>query len=605
MSARSVLREVFGHESFRPGQERAIEALLSGRDVQVLLPTGGGKSLCYQVPAVVAARQGRGPTLVISPLIALMEDQVTSLRRRGVACEMLHSALPTDERRALFDRARRAAVFYVSPERVALAGFRRWLARTDVPFVAIDEAHCVAEWGHDFRPEYRHLGVLRELLGVPTIALTATATPAAMADVRTSLGLRDPVVVQGSFRRPNLHFSVELHEGDRARTDRLIELLEAEGLGRDPERGRVVVYAATRKRVKDVAELLRKSGFRAGWYHAGRTDNARARAQEAFEQGRHAVLVATTAFGMGIDQPDVRLVVHVQAPGSLEAWYQQAGRAGRDGLPARAVLLYGPGDAVTQARIRGDQPHPGAVEGWKALQAFVYGSDCRQRAIERWFGAEAGEPCGHCDACDAPGAVEEAVVTARDRLAARRRVRIERARAEAAVSLDASQRDLVVAFVDALPKPLGKTLVAAGLRGGRSQRARRARVDQNPHFGALTGVPERAIVTAIDELLEEGRLVRRGRKYPTVWIPEKRIRPRTTTPRRPAVVGLAAALRAFRTREARRRRWRAYQVFTNATLDALVERRPTTLSELGEVPGIGPKRLERFGEALLELVRSA
>lgn len=604
MTARAVLREVFGHDDFRPGQDRAVEALLAGRDVQVLLPTGGGKSLCYQVPAILAARAGRGPTLVVSPLIALMEDQVGALRRRGVAAELLHSALPAADRRGVLERARRAAVLYVSPERVALAGFRRWLARADVPFVAIDEAHCIAEWGHDFRPEYRELGVLAAL-GAPVVALTATATPRVMAEIRDSLGLRDPVIVRGSFRRPNLALSVELHEGDRARTERLVELLEARGLGRDPSAGRAVVYAATRKRVKDVADALRKRGFRAGWYHAGRTDGARARAQEAFEEGRHAVLVATTAFGMGVDHPDVRLVVHVQAPGSLEAWYQQAGRAGRDGAPAAAVLLYAPGDAVTQARLRGQDPAPGALEGWKALQGFVYGVECRQRAVERWFGAEPEAPCGRCDVCRDREGVRQAVSRARDRLEARREERTRRIRREAAVRLDAHQRDLVVAFVDALAKPLGRTLVAAGLRGSRARRARRVGIAANPYFGALAGLPERAILEAIDALLEEGRLARRGRKYPTVWIPEKRVRP--AAPRRPKAPagGLAAALRAFRTREARRRRWKAYQVFTDATLEALVARRPASVDELAAVPGIGPKKVERFGEALLELVRSA
>ncbi len=602
--AQGVLRSVFGHSGWRAGQGQAARAFLEGRDVDVVLPTGGGKSVCDQVPAGVLARRGQGLTLVVSPLVALMEDQVAALVRRGVAAAAVHRSMPHPQRKAVLDGIRDLALLYVSPERVASAAFRRRLRDAGVARVAVDEAHCISEWGHDFREEYRALGVLKRELGVPVMALTATATPRVVDEIRASLGLVDPVSVRGSFGRPNLALSVEHVPGDKARYERLVALLEAEALGRDPGRGRVVVYAATRARVRDVGQALKKSGFRAGFYHAGRTDAARADVQEAFEQGRHLVVVGTTAFGMGIDQPDVRLVVHVQAPGTLEAYYQQAGRAGRDGRPARCVLLYAPADALTHARIRGASAHPGAEQGFKALQGYVYGQECRQAALVRWFTGAAGAPCGRCDVCTDPGAVARAVDAARERLSDARAARVAKARAVDAIVLDDPQLDVIVAFVGAMKKPLGRATVAGGLRGSKAKSLRRAKMEGNPHFGALAGVPERAVIRAIDDLLEAGRLVRKGQKYPTVWLPEKRVRPASSEkPARARVTGLAAALRNFRSREARRRRIKPFQVFQNAVIDAIVARRPATPAELLEIEGMGSTRMMRYGSQILELVR--
>ena len=600
-----VLREVFGHAAFREGQRLAIQGTLAGRDVQVLLPTGGGKSVCYQVPAVVRAARGEGLTLVVSPLIALMEDQVASLRQRGVAAEVLLSGVSWADQRAIMDRAASAALLYVSPERVGVKRFRAWLSKIQLAAVAVDEANCISEWGHDFRKDYLGLGVLKESFSLPTMALTATATPRVLEEIRNSLGMRAPLRIAGSFRRPNLSMWVELHEGDKIRVERLIALLEERGLGRDAGAGRVVVYAATRKRVKAIGAALKRAKIRAGTYHAGRTGLARERAQGAFLEGRVPVLVATTAFGMGIDQPDVRLVAHLQAPGSLEAYYQQAGRAGRDGAPADCVMLYSPGDSLTQRRLRGETPTPGAEAGWKALQDYIYGTRCRQAAIDLYFQGLAGPPCGICDVCADAGRVYQAVDGARERLDARRARRVAKRAEEDAVILDAPQLDAVVSFVEGLRKPVGKTLVAQGLRGSHSKRTKRAKLQDNPWFGALKGVPERAIVRAVDGLLDAKRLAPRGRKYPTVWIPDKRVRPATPKKKavsKPAPRGLTGALKAFRRAQARKRRWRAYQVMTDATIDGIVAARPRDLEALGAVKGMGPKRIAKFGEAILDLV---
>ncbi|MCO4746049.1 MAG: RecQ family ATP-dependent DNA helicase [Proteobacteria bacterium] len=593
--ARDVLAEAFGHSEFRRGQEAAVQAVLDGRDATVLLPTGGGKSACFQVPAVALFRAGQGLTLVVSPLIALMEDQVSALRERGIPAAALHSSMSWDEQRAVLSGADELALLYVSPERLAVKRFRSFLSRHRLARAAVDDAHCVSEWGHDFRKPYRQLAVLKHELGLPVVALTATATPEVLDDIRTSLDLDDPVHVQGSFLRPNLTLSVELHKGDKARTERAKQLLE--GIGE----GRAVIYAATRKRVTALAKDLKTRSRRVAHYHAGRTDGARAKAQADFESGKARVIVATTAFGMGIDQPDVRLVLHVQSPGTLEAYAQQAGRAGRDGQPARCVLLYSAGDKRTHERIRGSRPTPGQVQGWKALADYIYATDCRESRLAAHFGEQA-PPCGRCDACASGDQVVDQVQAARKAVREKRTETRERRQEEDAVSLTAEQEQLVLDFVEALKKPLGVTTVAKGLRGSRAKAVTRKGVARNPHHGALKAIPERSLVREISRMLSEGKLAKRGRKYPTVWIPEKRVRPVRTTPRVRRASSdppLVAALKRFRTREARRLRWKPYQVFTNETMGLIADGRPSSLVELESVKGMGPKRIRRFGEGIL------
>ena len=600
-TAASVLHDVFGYQEFRPGQREAIEAFDAGRDAVVVLPTGGGKSVCFQLPAILRRRRGLGPTLVVSPLIALMDDQVQALDDLFIPSIALHSANREEDWRAQRDRARASTLIYVSPERLKSAGFRRWLQGIGLSAAAVDEAHCVSAWGHDFRPDYLALDVLKREFDVPVIALTATATVRVMQEVAKTLELRDPVIVRGDFSRPNLAFSVELIQSDKARAARVVDLV------RSVRSGRVVVYSSTRKRVQALHKALRAAGLKAGYYHAGRSDSARANAASAFESGKTPVLVATTAFGMGIDRPDVRLVVHASAAGSLAAYYQQAGRAGRDGEPARCALLYSSVDAVTHARLRGKRPSPGAVAGWEAMQDYVFGTRCRQQLIVEYFAGEADAACGTCDVCRGPDEVVASVQASRSEHRERQDARTAKKKADASFDLTEEQLAVAIDFVGHLRKPLGKALIAKGLRGSTAKAVKRKGLAKNPRYGELKVVPESSLLDALEQLLVDGRLVRKGRKYPTVWLPDKAVRKERdpdAPPRRkrPEATGLRGALMAYRTSEARRKRWKPYQVFTNATLDAIVAARPRTRTALLEIRGMGPKRVTSFGARILELV---
>ncbi|MCA9521901.1 MAG: ATP-dependent DNA helicase RecQ, partial [Myxococcales bacterium] len=520
-----VLQEIFGYPSFRQGQRAAIDALLSGRDVQVLMPTGGGKSLCYQIPAIVQRALGKGPTIVISPLIALIDDQVDSLRRVGVDALSIHSAQTPDERRANERRIGDATLVYLSPERFGSERFRRVVRAADPSFVVVDEAHCISEWGHDFRPAYRRLCLLKEELAVPTMALTATATRRVLEDIAQNLELRRPALVETPFHRPNLEFGVEHHRGNKARSARLLELLEELDLGRDVARGRVVVYATSRKRAKEMATELKGAGYRADYYHAGRTDGARERVLQRFDEGNRPILVATCAFGMGIDYPDIRLVCHVQAPLSLEAYYQEAGRAGRDGGSSRCVLLYSAIDGRLQSMIRKREPNAVADETWRALTDYVFSLRCRQQHFRAHFTGDSGEACGICDVCSSSSEVASMVGTTRARTSRERREREVKQAAEREVELEAAQLEQIVCFIDALRRPLGRRYVAQGLRGSKGRAVVRKRLDSNPAYGTLRGIPELAIFAGIDRLLSAGRLVPKGKKYPTLWIADKPVRP--------------------------------------------------------------------------------
>ncbi|HUR95974.1 MAG TPA: ATP-dependent DNA helicase RecQ [Gemmatimonadales bacterium] len=344
------LRERFGLEAFRPGQREGALAVLEGRDLVAVMPTGAGKSLCFQLPALLL----EGTTVVVSPLIALMKDQVDGLRARGIAAAAVHSGLLPQERASIEEAlaAGRLALIYVAPERLGSSTFREALRRAHPSRLIVDEAHCISQWGHDFRPDYRRLAAFRAELDVPAAAFTATATPEVRADIATQLGLHDPLELVTGFERPNLTLAVETCRSRDDKASALDRLVAEVGLPG-------IVYAATRKGVELWADFLSGRGLRVGRYHAGLSDEARSLAQDEFLGGRLDAIVATNAFGMGVDKPDIRFVAHAELPGSVEAYYQEAGRAGRDGLPSRCTLLFSPADVRTQEFfLAGANPSP-------------------------------------------------------------------------------------------------------------------------------------------------------------------------------------------------------------------------------------------------------
>ena len=372
-----LLETHFGYDRFRGAQEEAVRAILQGRDVLVLMPTGGGKSLCYQIPALLLD----GLTLVVSPLISLMKDQVDALVARGIAATFINSSLPAAEAEARLARAARGELklLYVAPERFDADAFRRMLPRLNVRLLAVDEAHCISEWGHGFRPSYLRLGRVRESLRCPVIALTATATPGVREDVLAHLGLRRPVILTRGFDRPNLGWHV-IAARDTAEKDRL--MTRALRGCRD---GAAIVYAPTRKAVDAIADLLNRAGVPAAAYHGGASAQDRQHIQDDFVRGHRRVIVATSAFGMGIDKPDVRLVLHFAMPASVESYYQEAGRAGRDGACARCVLLHAYADRFTHEFLI-EQAHPSA----QAVRA-VWAALCRMNGARDVLRCEAAE----------------------------------------------------------------------------------------------------------------------------------------------------------------------------------------------------------------------
>lgn len=588
-----LLRLHWGFDALRPMQEESIRANLDARDSLVVLPTGAGKSLCYQLPAMMR----EGLDVIVSPLISLMKDQVDGLISRGCPAVALHSGLTPEEQteaeRAI--EAREVRMVFAAPERLLTSRMRAILRRAKPASIVVDEAHCISHWGHDFRPEYRRLTDLKQT--VPDAAwhaFTATATERVRTDIARQLGLRDPAILVGDCDRPNLVYRVLPRVSGR---EQLLEIVKRH------EGRAVIVYCISRKDTETMAAWLTDQGVQASAYHAGLSATARQRVQDRFMQERLQVVVATVAFGMGIDRSDVRCVIHMAMPKSVEHYQQEAGRAGRDGLEAECTLLYSSADVSNwrrlmqhAARENGDaSPPQHQIELLDHMRRFCSTMTCRHRALAAYFGQAFDKPnCGACDIC-----LEECEVVADSVVVAQK----------------------ILSCVARLRVGFGAAHIGDVLRGANKERIRRLGHDALSVYGLMAGTPSSAIQSYIDQLCDQGALERTTDEMPVVRLTEcsgEYLRgERPVTLRSPRVAQTRAEskasgadwegvdrdlfdrLRSLRREISQERAIPAYLVFDDATLREMARRRPATRDALLEVKGVGQRKLEEFGDAFL------
>jgi len=609
------LSEQFGFAKFRPGQEEVIRAVLAGRDAMTVMPTGQGKSLCYQLPATLLP----GLTLVISPLIALMQDQVASLKQRNIKAAAFHSGLTGSEKHRVIQdlNQKRLQLLYLAPERMQHEGFLQLLRSLWVSLLVVDEAHCISQWGHDFRPDYLKIGRLRqELTNPPCLALTATATSRVQTDLCKRLSLRDPLKLVAGFRRPNLALSV------RPCQSRQEKLAALERLVRETEKGTILVYCATRRAVEEVAEWLGQSHQSVGYYHAGLSDEERQLVHDDFRRGTVRILAATNAFGMGIDKSDVRLVVHFDIPGSVEAYYQEVGRAGRDGRPAACVLLFHERDLATQEyfiQLAAKDPEGAErAERMKTLLQEMLGyvsvPTCRQLSILDYFSDEAERalgPCGLCDRCVAPVRQPSREVS----------------------HDDAASAKAILETVSWCRGRFGVSRIVEMLRGSRSKAMQASGAEDCPTYGACRARSKLSMTSLVKDLIASGYLQVEGTEYPTIDVthkgreilhgigaldlrqaeePQPNVSAMKPSYQRAAsVVVLRASpadpqlyerLRQLRTELAEEEGVAAFIIFHDKTLKAIAGHKPVTSAALMEIPGIGALKVERYGRRVLAVV---
>jgi len=596
-----TLRSLFGLDQFRPGQEEILQAVLEGRDVLAVMATGSGKSLCYQLPAVAAGKR----CLVISPLISLMNDQVAKLDLLNIPAAATHSAQADNGQDSALSAwaERRLNLYYVSPERVAMPDFLSFLKKNRPDYVAVDEAHCIAQWGHDFREDYRALGRLKKELGCSVIAVTATATPEVQKEIVASLALQSPLVRVHGFYRPNLKFRARMIGGKKKRSVEILNFLQ------NLTEGAAIVYCGTRKYVDQLTELLRRHHLPAHSYHAGLESSVREESHRRFREDPRVVIVATNAFGMGVDRPDVRAVIHAQMPGCLEAYYQEAGRAGRDSQESDCLLFFG-GDDVALHDFFIQQSisslPQGDRESWKnhregmlrLMQRYSYSQTCRQEMMMDYFGDREPltEGCRSCDNCQETESL----------------------------SLSPQLKEDIRKILSGIARfraPFGKGVLADCLLGRTTDKGSFYQHDQLSTFGILKEKKRVELISLIDLLIRQGYIEQNGFKFPTLSLTEagtdvmrdkkeptlpKQFFERKVEERKSEVLQehseLWETIRQWRAQKAKEKKVPPYTLFWDRTIDDLCRRKPQTLEELPDVFGLGERKCAAFGKELLAVM---
>ena len=590
-TSQTVLQNVFGYQQFRQGQQEVIEATLAGKDTLVIMTTGGGKSLCYQVPALCL----EGITLVISPLISLMKDQVDQLLTNGIEAGYLNSSQTLEEQRAIEQKALsgQLKLLYLSPEKVMTQGFYHFISHCKISFIAVDEAHCVSQWGHDFRPEYTLLGNLRNTFpNIPLMALTATADPTTRADILLHLRLNNPHTYLGSFDRPNIRYTGQ-------EKFKPMEQLAKFIAGQKGKSG--IVYCNSRKKVEEITEKLSARNISVMGYHAGMSVQQRETVQNAFQRDNIQVVVATVAFGMGINKSNVRFVVHFDLPRSIESYYQETGRAGRDDLPSQAVMFYDPADYAWLQKMLLEEPESEQRDikqhKLQAIGAFAESQTCRRLVLLNYFGESRQEPCKNCDICLDPPRKYDGLVDAQK----------------------------VMSVIYRTGQAFGMHYIISVLRGLNHQKIRQYGHDQLSVYGIGKDQSQDYWVSVIRQLIHLGlikqnivnnsalQLTEEARPVLRSEMKLELARPRLTfsasaysqkqiTARYDK--DLFARLRFLRKQIADKENIPPYVVFNDATLEEMAQFTPTTKAEMLDINGVGERKLERFGDAFMNLIQS-
>ena len=590
-TSQTVLQNVFGYQQFRQGQQEVIEATLAGKDTLVIMTTGGGKSLCYQVPALCL----EGITLVISPLISLMKDQVDQLLTNGIEAGYLNSSQTLEEQRAIEQKALsgQLKLLYLSPEKVMTQGFYHFISHCKISFIAVDEAHCVSQWGHDFRPEYTLLGNLRNTFpNIPLMALTATADPTTRADILLHLRLNNPHTYLGSFDRPNIRYTVQ-------EKFKPMEQLAKFIAGQKGKSG--IVYCNSRKKVEEITEKLSARNISVMGYHAGMSVQQRETVQNAFQRDNIQVVVATVAFGMGINKSNVRFVVHFDLPRSIESYYQETGRAGRDDLPSQAVMFYDPADYTWLQKMLLEEPESEQRDikqhKLQAIGAFAESQTCRRLVLLNYFGESRQEPCKNCDICLEPPRKYDGLVDAQK----------------------------VMSVIYRTGQSFGMHYIISVLRGLNHQKIRQYGHDQLSVYGIgkdqsqdywvsvirqlihLGLIKQNIVNNSALQLTEEARPVLRSEvklelATPRLTFSASAYSQKQTTARYDK--DLFARLRFLRKQIADKENIPPYVVFNDATLEEMAQFTPTTKAEMLDINGVGERKLERFGDAFMNLIQS-